>query len=216
MRFNIRTSFVLPFILLAACNDSTGSGNTGQVRVFMSAAQSAQSVSEPAFVANSMGTLSVSQVDSMFVRVTAVSALRQDSDTSESSGGWVTIQLADSGGKRINLLKLPQQGLDSISLARGELTAGTYKNIRLQFDPASATIRLKQNATVGNFDFTAGTVYPLEIPSGVIKIPAASLRVSADSLTAVNLVFDVNTSVANIVATGSGTLKISPVIHTSK
>ncbi len=222
MRLIRLTAFVLPAVVaLSACGDSTGTGGTGQARVYMSAtgtASSASIISGAAadYVASSMGVLSVSQVDSLFVRITAISALRADADTAESSGGWVTVQLADSGGKRLNLLALPRLGTDSISLARGDLKAGTYKNIRLQFDSASAGIRLKENVTIGTAVFTKGTLYPLRIPSGILKIPAASFTISEDSLSAVNLVFDANTSVASIVATGSGQLMMSPVIHTSK
>lgn len=209
---------LIPLLALAACGDSTGS-NSGQARVFLSASSSASSTVEgPSanFAANEMGVLTVSQIDSMFVRITAISALRQDADTAESSDGWVTIQLADSGGKRINLLKLPREGVDSITLARSDLKAGTYKNIRLVFDSAAATITLKQDVTVGNFAFLKATQYPLRIPSGVIKIPAASFKVSNDALSAVNLVFDTNTSVGTIVATGSGKLQMNPVLRTRK
>jgi hypothetical protein len=159
-----------------------------------------------------LGTLSVDQVDSLFVRVTSISALRADKDTSDAAGGWVTIQLADSGGKRINLLKLPVAGEDSISLARGELAAGTYKNIRLQFDSAAATIVLKEDVTVGAHSFNADTTYSLRIPSGVLKT-SATFTIASDSLSGVNLVFNPEASVGNIIATGSGKLQMSPVIH---
>lgn len=218
MRNSMFVLAMLPFIGLAACGDSTGS-SSGQARVYLSTSSTASSTVEgPAanFAANEMGVLTLSQIDSMFVRITAISALRQDADTAESSDGWVTIQLADSGGKRINLLKLPREGVDSITLARGDLKAGTYKNVRLVFDSAAATITLKQDVTVGNFAFLKNTTYPLRIPSGVIKIPAASFKVSNDSLSGVNLVFDANTSVGTIVATGSGKLQMNPVLHTRK
>lgn len=194
---------------VAACSDTTGSDGRGQLRVFLSEESNSNLMSS--VLASSQGDLTVGQIDSMFVRVTAISALRTSADTSDSSGGWVTIQLADSGGKRINLLKLPTEGQDSISLARGELEAGTYKNIRLQFDSASSVIVLKAAVTVGNHAFTAGTVYPLRVPSGVIKT-SASFTISEDSLSNVTLVFDEGASVGTIVATGSGKLQMNPVL----
>jgi hypothetical protein len=213
MRFFRFSAVLLPFVM-AACGDSTGN-DTGQLRVSMSASTSAANTGD-AIAANELGVLTLSQVDSMFIRVTAVSALKQGADTAEASGGWVTLQLADSGGKRINLLNLPRTGGDSIGIARGDLKPGNYKNIRLQFDSTSSTIRLKQDVTIGTFAFLKNTSYPLRVPSGVIKIPAATLTVSEDSLSQVNLVFQLNSSIGTIVATGSGQLMMNPVIHTSK
>jgi hypothetical protein len=205
-----RTGSVLLSVVMlaAACEDSTGGDDTGQLRVFMTS----QSTAASEIAANSIGPIATSQIDSMYIRITSISALRTSADTSENSGGWVTVALADSGGKRINLLRLPVAGQDSISLARGELEAGTYKNIRLQFDSAASFIRLKQTLTVGNTTFTAGTSYPLRIPSNVLKT-SASFTIAEDSLTSVNLVFNTDASVGNITATGSGQLILSPVIH---
>lgn len=201
-------------VAIGACDDATGGDDTGQARVFMSAANLAGGAAEVAANATGeMGSLRVSQIDSMFVRITGVSALRSNADTSETSGGWVSIQLADSGGKRINLLRLPAMGGDSMSLARGELEPGTYKNIRLTFDSASASVMLKEDVTVGNHVFLKSTLYPLRVPSGVIKIPTAGFVISEDSTSGVNLVFDAGTSVDRITATGSGRLQMSPVIH---
>jgi Domain of unknown function (DUF4382) len=198
-------------VALMACSDSTAN-DSGEARVFMSASASLGAAAAN-IVSSELGVLNVSQIDSMFVRITAVSALRQDADTSDSSGGWVTIQLADSGGKRINLLKLPKVGVDSIKLAQGSLKAGTYKNIRLIFDSAATSITLKEDVTVGNFNFLKNTPYSLRVPSGVIKVPAAGFTISEDSLSTINLVFEPGTSVQTIVATGSGKLQINPVLH---
>lgn len=212
MKYSLLT--LVATVALGACDDATGGDDTGHARIFMSTTNIANGAAEVA--ANSvgeLGSLRVSQIDSLFVRITSVSALRASADTADSSGGWVTIQLADSGGKRINLLKLPAMGGDSISLARADLAAGTYKNIRLTFDSASAIVVLKENATVGNHDFLKATAYPLRVPSGVLKVPTAGFVISEDSTSAVTLIFDAGTSVERITATGSGRLQMSPVIH---
>lgn len=228
MRLLKRFFFVLPVVIAAgACSDTTGNGDTGQARVYMSRSSdfAAAAVEGAAmnYVASSMGGfVALSQVDSLFVKITSISAQRwqgadtakSEADTSKANGSWVAIQLADSGGKRISLLKLPSEGQDSIPLARGELQPGTYKNIRLQFD--SAIIVLKEDLRIGTFNFQKGTVYPLRVPSGVIKIPTASFQISADSLSTVKLLFGAESSVAKITATGAGALQISPVIHTRK
>lgn len=205
---------VVATVAVGACDDATGGGDTGQARIFMSTTNLAGGAAEVAANATgAMGSLRVSQIDSMFVRITGVSALRSNADTADAAGGWVTIQLADSGGKRINLLRLPAMGGDSISLARGELAPGTYKNIRLTFDSASASVVLKENVTVGNHEFLKATLYPLRVPSGVIKIPTAGFVISEGSASGITLVFDAGTSVDRITATGSGKLQMSPVIH---
>lgn len=205
-------SVLLSVVLLAAaCDDSTGGDDTGQLRVFMTADNAAaQEIGDIA--ASSLGQVTRAQVDSMYIRVTAISALRSAADTADSSGGWVTVELADSGGRRLNLLNLPVVGQDSISLARGELEAGTYKNIRLQFDEAASFIVLKENVTVGNTTYQAGTAYPLRIPSNVIKT-SATFTVAEDSLSSVNLVFSTDASIGNMTSTGAGQLIMNPVIH---
>ena len=206
---------VLATTALAACDDATGGDDTGRAEIFMSRTSVANAATEYAanYVAGLTGVLSIGQVDSLFVRVTSVSALHMGSDTSESSGGWETIELADSGGKRINLMGLPAAAADSVKLARGDIAAGTYKNIRLGFDSAAATIVLKDDVTVGGHTFTKGTSYPLRIPSGRLKIAGMTFTVGEDSASAVTLVFDAANSVNKVTATGSGKLQISPVIH---
>lgn len=198
-------------IVTAACDDSTGGDDTGQLRVFMTANASAAAVSD-VIAASSFGQVSTDQIDSMYIRITGISALRATADTADASGGWVMVELADSGGRRLNLLNLPVAGQDSISLARGELEAGTYKNIRLTFDEASSIIVLSEDVTVGNTTYEAGTAYPLRIPSNVIKT-SATFTIAENSLSSVNLVFSTDASVANITSTGSGQLIMNPVIH---
>jgi hypothetical protein len=198
---------------VGACDDTTGGDNTGRADVFMAkaAVSSAAAVYAADYVASSMGIINLSQIDSLYFTVTSVSALKQSADTSENSGGWETIQLADSGGRRINLMNLSPT--DSIRLARGDIEAGTYKNIRLTFDSITGRVILNEDVTVGTQTFLAGTAYPLRVPSGILKIQGVTFTVAEDSLSKVNLVFDAAQSVDRIVATGSGVLQISPVIH---
>ena len=201
--------FLLPLTMTAACGDSTGNDNTGRARVYMSASNSGPAAVMSLSVDGSMGALSPDNVDSLFVRLTAISLLRLGDDTADASGGWITIQLADSGLKRINVLNLPDE--DSVLLAAGDLEAGTYKNLRLEFD--SASIVLKNDARVGNHDFEKGTAYTLRVPSGVIKVPLSKFTVGEDSVSTLNMEFRSQPSIANIVATGSGVLQMTPVLH---
>ena len=212
MRWMKYLVLLLPVTMTAACGDSTGNDNTGRARVFLSASNSGpaavMSLSAD-YVDGTMGALSPDNVDSLFVRLTAISLLRIADDTADGSGGWNTIQLADSGLKRINVLNLPNE--DSVLLAAGDLEAGTYKNLRLEFD--SASITLKNDMRVGNHDFQKGTAYTLRVPSGVIKVPLSKFTVGEDSVSTLNMEFRSQPSIANIVATGAGVLQMTPVLH---
>ena len=212
MRWTRLSVLLLPVTMAAACGDSTGTDNTGQARVFMSASGTAASAIMSAsvdYTANSMGAVSLDDIDSLFVRLTAISLLRQGEDSADASGGWVTIALADSGGKRINVLNLPDE--DSVLLAKGALEAGSYKNLRLQFD--SASIVLKNEVRVGAHTFQKDSAYTLRVPSGVVKVPLTKFTVGADSVSSLNFEFREQPSIANIVATGSGVLQMTPVLH---
>lgn len=212
MRWMRLSVFLLPLTMAVACDDSTGNDNSGQARVFMSVSgnTSAAVVSASAdYVANAMGSLSLDDVDSLFVHLTAISLLRLGADSADTSGGWVTIELSDSGSVPINVLNLPEQ--DSVLMAQGALEAGDYKNLRLQFD--SASIVLKNDVTVGGYSFQKDSTYTLRVPSGVIKVPLPKFTIGADSVSTLDLEFQEHPSIANIVATGSGVLQMTPVLH---
>jgi hypothetical protein len=155
-----------------------------------------------------MGSVPLSAIDSINVTLTSIEAINANDST-----GFVSIPLQGTGTHSVNLLKLGTLGSDSTMLARGELTAGTYNNIRLRFD--TATITLNQTVLVGNVTYAAGT-YSLTVPSGLssgIKVQGASFTVSEDATTSVTLSFDPATTAGTIVATGSNKLMMSPVMH---
>jgi hypothetical protein len=193
--------------IAAGCSDT--SGPDGEARVYMSrsaglqAAQAAVIDGSTAF-----GTIPLSAVDSINVVLTSIQAV----NVSDSAGG-VTINLTGEGTKSINLLKLSTLGSDSTLLARGDLPAGTYNNVRLRF--SSATIKLNQSVTVGQATYPAGT-YELTVPSGLssgIKLQGTSFTIGNDASTSITLTFDPSATVGTIVATGSNKLMMSPVIH---
>lgn len=191
--------------ILAACSDSSGPNGEARVYIARSASVTATQI-EPA--AQSMGSIPVSAVDSINIVLTSIEAI----NTSDTAGGR-SIALTGVGTHSINLMKLSSLATDSTLLARGELTAGTYNNVRLRF--SSATIRLNTAVSVGNVNYPAGT-YDLTIPSGLssgIKVQGASFTVADDASTSITLTFDPATTVGTIVATGSNKLMMSPVLH---
>lgn len=208
MRWTKLVAILLPATMATACDDAS---NTGQARVFLSVTdEMSASVATASldYVANTQ-PLTLEAVDSLFLRVTSVALLPQGGDSNAVSASWIEVQAADSAGKMINVLKLTEE--DSLLLAKGDLPAGDYHNMRLFFD--SATIVLKEDVTVGGHLFEQGTVYPLRVPSGVVKVPLAKFTVGADSVSTLNLELRERPSVANVVATGSGVLQLTPVLH---
>ena len=195
-----------------AC-DSTGPNDDARMNVRLSADNSMQL--SAVLLGDDAGAapLSLSAVDSINLRITAIEALRTDGDSTEQR---VTLSLRDSALTMINLLDLPSTDSSAWLLARGDIPAGTYNGIRLRFDVATATITLNDTVSVGQQTWLPGT-YPLEVPSAQnngIKVPMASIVIGADSTANVVLKFDGNTTV-HTVATGSGVLKMSPVLRSN-
>ena len=206
-----RFALLLPAIALAACDSSMGPGG-GQARIFLaSSVTSSPSTLGSDFI--SEGGVTLAAIDSLWVTITAVEAVKAGGDS--SGGGWQSIQLDSGSLSRINLMALPTEGADSMRLARGELKSGTYDHIRLRIAD-SATIVLKQDVSFGQDNLIAKGSYPLHIPSGQqsgLKIKTASFVVGEDSAKAVTLVFDGANSLGNIIVTGNGRLQMSPVLR---
>ncbi len=110
----------------------------------------------------------------------------------------------------VDLLRLPSDTTGGFQLVRGTLLPGTYKRIRLVVSGGSVVF--KQATTVGKSTLAAGQRIPLEVPSGKIKT-AINFTVGADSVSAVRLVFDPNATVGDVTVTGSGRVKINPVLR---
>ncbi|HSJ10196.1 MAG TPA: DUF4382 domain-containing protein [Longimicrobiales bacterium] len=206
--------------VLGAC-DGTGPGDSGEMDVRLSsAAVAGGSVSSVlGESAGSMGSIALEAVDSIHIELTGIDAIRSV-DGEESI---VRLNLREEGTQRINLLAIPTvpPGADdldddswTVTLARGDVPAGTYNGVRLRYEVASATVTLNRSVTVGQHTFEAGT-HVLEIPSGAqtgIKIPFQSVVIGDDLEADVLLTFEPGTTVQNVVATGSGKLMMPPVL----
>ena len=215
------TRLLLPLLAtaaLAACGDGTGS-ERADVRVLMSRGAATASVMAAAQVNGDALTdrVALSAIDSLSVTVTAVEALRPEStDTvaADSAGkgkrGWVTIDLP--APLAVNLLGLPTDTTGGFQLVRGTLLPGTYSRVRLVVADSAGYVVFKQPVTVGRTVFPAGQRVPVEVPSSKIRT-AISFTVGADSTSLVRLVFDPSTTVRDVTTTGSGRVKISPVLR---
>ena len=198
---------------LAACDDSTGTSR--QTAVLLSRGSSASASLAPLFSAavlassSAAGKVSLEDVSAINVMVTKVQALPANADENAESA-WVSLDVSARGA--INLRTLPTTAESGMQLAKGELPAGSYKNVRLFLDtdgPEAPSITFNKAVEVGPKSYAAGT-YPLEIPSAAqsgIKIPSAGFTVGET----VMLMFDGSTSVGNVVANPNG-VKMSPVL----
>jgi hypothetical protein len=209
--------YALPTVIaLVACDSGADINTGGAARVFLAGsltASSAQIASNSDEVLTEAGPVGLAMVDSINVVITAVQALVVGGD---SVSGFRTIKLSGEGGKRINLLALPSEAQDSITIARGDLPAGTYDHIRLQVADSGATITLKEDVSMGgSIRLTKGT-HPLTLPSALqsgLKIKTARFTVSQDSAATIKLVFDGASSVGNVQITGNGVAQMSPVLR---
>jgi len=206
---------VLPLFVAAACSDTTGTSD-GEVRVRLAATPTAAArVAATDFITAS-GAITASMIDSIMVTVTAVEAIRveTDPDSDDETGKFVRLDLTELGGVRINLLDLPVDSTGLI-IARGELPAGTYNRIRLRIEDGSAEISLNTDVAIGGNSVLAAGTYALEIPSGAqsgIKVQTSSFTIDDDDGADVTLVFDLNTSIGNVHTTGNGRIIMNPVL----
>ncbi len=212
----MHSKYILPLLaVLGACADGTGANGRADVRVLMSQSASASASANLLASTSLADRVSLNALDSLNVTITAVEALAPASTDTiaadsarEGEGGWITLPLP--APLDVNLLRLPGDTAGGLQLVRGALVPGTYKRVRLVVSGGSVVFR--QAATVGQTTFAAGQRVPLEVPSGKIKT-AANFTVGADSVSAVRLVFDPNATVRDVTVTGSGRVKINPVLR---
>lgn len=199
-------------LVLGGCESVVGSNQGDETRVVLTRGGSSSASLAPAFyaaVASALPPATLDKVESIDITLTQVQVLPQGGDEEAETGGWVTLDL--TGPTAVNFLALPTDAATGgLEVARGELPEGTYGNLRLLY--SAATITFKEPVTVGQTTYPAGEPLELTIPSGKIKVPAASFTVAAETGTTIKVVFDADTSVRNIVATGANKIIMTPVI----
>lgn len=154
----------------------------------------------------SAGNVSLDQVSSIDVTLQSVEALQLGENGDAS---WVSL---DVESQDLNLLDLPTDGIE---VARGELAAGDYCNVR--FFVGDATITFSEDVTLGaaatGTTFEAETAHDLFIPSEDntgIKVPTARFTVDEEQEN-VTIGFDAGESVQTVNLTGNGVL-MTPVL----
>lgn len=206
-----KLSLIAGALALGACEAVTGVNDGEETRVVLVRSGSGSASLSPAFnvvAAAGLPPVALSNVSSIDITITKVQALPAASDTA-SEGQWVTLDL--TAPQTVNFLALPTDATTGgLDLARGDLPAGSYGNVRLLFSDASITF--KEPVTVGQTTYPANEKIQLEIPSGKVRIPTAGFTVGAESGATVRLVFDASASVNKIIATGANKVKMPPVL----
>lgn len=203
-------------LLLGGCESLVGSNQGDETRIVLTRSGSASASLAPAFyaaVASAMPPVTLDKVASIDITLTQVQALPQGEDEEAETGGWVTLDL--TAPATVNFLSLPTDAATGgLEIARGDLPAGTYGNLRLLY--SAATITFKEPVTVGRVTYPANEAIQLTIPSGKIKVPTASFTVTAESGTTIKVVFDAAASVRKIIATGADKIIMPPVLTASE
>lgn len=204
-------------IAVAGCDTGTDPALGAETEVLLArGAVASQSIAselvgaDPALSrAAAAGPVALGNVASITMLVTRVDALPAAADTADEAA-WVSLDV--TAGGEIDLLALPEAAAGGLTLARGELPAGTYSSVRLFIE--DPTITLLEPVTAGQRTYPAGEAIPLFVPSAAqsgLKT-AISFTVEEGDAPDVLLVFDADASVDRIIATGAGTLILPPVV----
>lgn len=203
--FTIAAFLALP---LAACDEGP-TGISGTTSVQLTSGSSAASASLISFSQHGEaggGNVSLDMVSSIDVTLISVEALRLQAD---GEAQWAALEVDE---QELNLLDLPEGGVE---VARGELEAGDYCNVR--FFVGDATITFNEDATLGGgpsaTTFEADEPHDLFIPSAGntgIKVPTARFSVD-DEQENVTVAFEAGESVQTVNVTGAGVL-MTPVL----
>lgn len=146
--------------------------------------------------------ISMSQVESIFLPIGEVEALRSGG----AQSGWVS---AGSVDDVVDLLNLPEEG---VTLLESSLPEGEYRALRFRLYD-EPTIVLDEEVRVGRATFEAGE-HPLVIPSADqagVRLHAF-FDVDSDGQT-LNVLVDGSASVRRIIAAGDGNLRMAPVLR---
>jgi hypothetical protein len=150
---------------------------------------------------------------SLTVVVTAIEFLPVfEGDSTEDGGGWISLELSEP--VELDLLALPTEGESPLVIAAGNVEPGDYRNVRLLI--GDATIVFDQPFSIGLAEFDGE--HPVTVPSGAqtgLKTDIA-FTVEADgdgNPQDLNLLFDPGITFLNAIATGNGTVILTPVLR---
>ena len=202
---------VLAGVGLAACGDAAGPGGTGEMAVVLQASEGSSALQASVAGAESSGDVPLDAVTSVEITLERVEALPVGGNQDEN-GAWVSLSVEADPGPTVELMDLSASG--GLTVARGEVPAGSYTNVRLFFSDASITT--DEAITVDGATVDAGT-HPLLIPSGMhtgVKIPLAGFELGEGESESVVLELDTSGSIQTVAyAPGQGFIMNSVLIE---
>lgn len=148
-------------------------------------------------------------VEDLDVTVTAVQALpAQFLDRPDSGDLWETMTL--SGPATVNLLALPDDADNALTLFEGDLPPGAY--VRLRFLVSEINLTLAAPLELGGHSFPAGEPIEVALRDPWVRIPGAFFTVADDATSTVDVFFDPGATIGQLVVTNDGQLRFAPVI----
>ena len=198
--------------LATKCTDTLNTGATNPARITLQqslpVSAAAFSNGEPTF-----GSIDVALVAALRVTITEIEVLRLgEDDADDTNPAWTRLELTDP--VELDFLALPLEGESPLVIASGELPLGSYGHVRLFV--SSTGVEFASEVNVGPQTFYPATLYEVEIPSGEQTGIKTNLRFDVtEDPGDVGLVFDPEATFLNVVATGSGKVKLTPVVKGS-
>ena len=147
------------------------------------------------------GNVARADVTSLTATLVGIQLARTDDDgeADETEGGGVTLAL--DAPVPLDLMALPATLEEAIVVERGELPAGTYRNLRLQV--VETAITFARDVTIGPRTWAGGEVHPLRIAGpadAVLRVPTAVIELAAGEAETLDLVFEPGTTLGSITA----------------
>jgi hypothetical protein len=209
---------LLPLLAFTACDVTGPDVNT---RVLLSRAGSGTSSALiPTSIAASHGsdreddrrrnpTAVLALVEDLEVTVTAVQALpAQYLDRRDQEGLWETMTL--SGPATVNLLNLPAESGEGLTMFEGNFEPGAY--VRLRFLVSEIELTLAAPLTLEGHTFPAGEPIEVLLQDPWVRIPGAFFTVTEGETATVDVFFDSAATIGQLVVTPSGNLRFAPVM----
>lgn len=196
---------------VAACGDAAGPGGTGEMAVVLQESGTSSGLLASVVGGEASGDVPLSAVAAVEITLERVEALPVTGEE-EEEGAWVSLAIEGDPAPTVDLVDLSTSG--GLTVARGDVPAGAYTNVRLFF--SEATITLDEAVSVDGASLEAGT-YDLFIPSGMqtgVKIPLAGFELTEGESETVVLEIDTSASIQTVVyAPGQGFIMNSVLIE---
>jgi hypothetical protein len=206
---------LIPAFGLVACDSGVTGTQDARTSVTLSQAGSGSAAlaSQVMATRTDLSQVSLDAVTSIVVQINRVEVHRAGATDDEENGGgqpaWVSLNVEE---QELDLINDLADGT-TVTIAEGELSAGDYDQVRLFIEGATIVFSEPQPVP-GEGDQTVSEAQ-LTIPSvgqTGIKVPGASFTVGEDAGATVDIEFDADTSVQNITITGTGDVKMNPVL----